>query len=120
MISAKVGVDISAQASEMDRLPAPQSAATTVMPDNDAAGLEAYLRLFTRVFQEGDGADAAAWMRALEEETGAVPLWEVLFQLMCLQVPQVMHLVPAAGTPCLHLLMLSREEKMDFFHFRVM
>lgn len=43
----------------------------------------------SRVFQEGNLADTLAWAHALEEETGAVPIWEILFQLMCHPVPQV-------------------------------
>jgi hypothetical protein len=77
------------QDSNMEGLPA-VSSAVLVMPESDEQGLSAYLRLFTRVFEEGDDSDIVAWMHVLEEEMGAVPLWEILFQLMCLQVPQVL------------------------------
>ena len=67
-----------------------------VVPDSDAQALVAYLKLLAKVFREGsvpgEGSTASpviAWMHVLEEETGARPLWEVMFQLMCHPVPQV-------------------------------
>ena len=66
------------------------------MPDSDAQALVAYLKLLAKVFREGsvlgEGSSTSpviAWMHVLEEETGARPLWEVMFQLMCHPVPQV-------------------------------
>ena len=63
--------------------------ADALVPESDAAGLTAFLRLLARVFGEGGADEAAAWMRLLEEEAGVAPLWEPLFQLMCHPVPQV-------------------------------
>ena len=67
-----------------------------VVPDSDARALVAYLKLLAKVFREGsvpgEGSSTSpviAWMHVLEEETGARPLWEVMFQLMCHPVPQV-------------------------------
>ena len=67
-----------------------------VVPDSDAQALVAYLKLLAKVFREGsvpgEGSSTSpviAWMHVLEEETGARPLWEVMFQLMCHPVPQV-------------------------------
>lgn len=60
-----------------------------IVPEADAAGLVAYLRLFTRVMRDGAPGAVAAWLHALEEAAGVAPLWEVFFQLMCHPVPQV-------------------------------
>ncbi|KAK9829639.1 hypothetical protein WJX72_007011 [[Myrmecia] bisecta] len=68
-----------------------ESAAQAVefmLPQSDAQGLAAYVRLFARVIQEGSEADVVAWVHTLEEDIQASPLWEVLFQLMCHPVPQ--------------------------------
>ncbi|KAK9838304.1 hypothetical protein WJX81_003260 [Elliptochloris bilobata] len=59
-----------------------------IVPEADAAGMVAYLRLFARVMAGGAPGAVAGWVRALEEEVGVAPLWEVLFQLMCHPVPQ--------------------------------
>lgn len=74
-----------------------------VVPDSDAQALVAYLKLLAKVFREGsvpgEGSSTSpviAWMHVLEEETGARPLWEVMFQLMCHPVPQVSHPTLAA------------------------
>jgi hypothetical protein len=58
------------------------------VPEADAAGLAAYLRLFARVMAGGADGAVAGWAAALEEEAGVAPLWELLFQLMCHPVPQ--------------------------------
>ena len=42
-----------------------------------------------QVFRDAAGGQVVSWMRTLEEESGIVPLWEVMFQLMCHPVPQV-------------------------------
>lgn len=59
-----------------------------MVPEADAAGMVAYLRLFARVMAGGVPGAAAGWVHALEQEVGVAPLWEVLFQLMCYPVPQ--------------------------------
>lgn len=59
-----------------------------LVPEADAAGMVAYLRLFARVMAGGAPAAAASWVAALEQEVGVAPLWDVLFQLMCYPVPQ--------------------------------
>ncbi|CAK0757624.1 hypothetical protein CVIRNUC_002556 [Coccomyxa viridis] len=66
-----------------------------VVPNSDAQALVAYLNLLAKVFREGnvpgEGSSTGpvvAWMHVLEDETGARPLWEVMFQLMCHPVPQ--------------------------------
>jgi hypothetical protein len=57
--------------------------------------MAAYLRLFARVFEEGEATEVVAWRHMLEEETGVgVPLWEVMFQLMAHPVPQVFPYCP--------------------------
>ena len=45
--------------------------------------------LLTQVMRDAADGQVISWMRTLEEESGIVPLWEVIFQLMCHPVPQV-------------------------------
>lgn len=45
--------------------------------------------LLTQVMRDAADGQVVSWMRTLEEESGIVPLWEVMFQLMCHPVPQV-------------------------------
>ena len=75
-----------------------------VVPSSDAQALVAYLNLLAKVFREGsvpsEGSSTGpvvAWMHVLEDETGARPLWEVMFQLMCHPVPQVISLHPSSA-----------------------
>ena len=82
-----------------------------VVPDSDTQALVAYLALLAKVFREGNvpsegsaGSPVIAWMHVLEEETGARPLWEVMFQLMCHPVPQVCSQAGALVSPLLLLL----------------
>ena len=86
-----------------------------VVPSSDAQALVAYLNLLAKVFREGsvpsEGSSTGpvvAWMHVLEDETGARPLWEVMFQLMCHPVPQVTSLHPESAC-----LMSSVRTKME-------
>lgn len=69
-----------------------------VVPDEDARGLAAYLRLFARILSEASLADVEAWRLELEGVTNVRPLWEIFFQLMCHPVPQVRNDLQGPGT----------------------
>lgn len=61
-----------------------------MVPDSDASALAAYLQLLARVVSNGPPARVPSWVAAWEAQSLVSPLWELLFQLMCHPVPQVL------------------------------
>ncbi|KAK9817460.1 hypothetical protein WJX74_003584 [Apatococcus lobatus] len=61
-----------------------------IVPASDAAGLAAFLDLLACVLRNTEEGEIEERVRQLETIAGVAPLWELLFQLMCFPVPQVM------------------------------